>query len=108
MANFPTSQKLTYMSEGLMTDFDRSEDKEFRIAGNNPCEIYYVVSDDTGANTLQTGFNRVLGGWLYSVTEAALKPLVSIVPLSTDPTIASVSGMPASADTHLIVIYGDK
>ena len=108
MADFGTIKKLPAMPEGLMTDFDRSEDKEFRIAGQMPCEIYYVISGAGGAYTLPTGFQRILGGWCYSITDTALKPAVVINPLSSNPTVADVSGLPASADTHIICVYGDK
>lgn len=108
MADFTTIQKLPFMPEGSGTDFDRGEDREFRIAGGMPCEIYNCVSDNTGANTLPTGFQRVLGGWVFGVTDNGLVAGAIITPLSTDPTTADVAGLPAAIKTHLVVVFGDK
>lgn len=108
MANFTTYQKLPPMPEGMGTDFDRTEDKEFRIAGGQPVEIYNVVSDNTGTNQLPTGFQRVIGGWVFGVTDNGLVNAASVLPLSTDPTTANVSGLPTAIKTHIVVVYGDK
>ena len=108
VANFTTIQKMPFMPEGVMTDFDRSEDREFRIAGETPVEIYNVVSDNTGTNQLPTGFQRVLGGWVFGVTDNGVVSAASVLPLSSDPTVANVTGLPAAVKTHLVAVYGDK
>ena len=90
----------------LFPDFTRTDDQHFRWNGH-PCEVHVIENNTTTTDyNLQTTLNRVINGLIYNGTDSTNETSLPITPLSTNATIAVITGNLAASKNYLVVVVG--
>lgn len=88
--------------------FARSENKDYFIGQDQEIELFILTTTlGTTLGTIQTGFEKVLGGYAVNTATGVASSVIDVKPNATDPTQADVSLVPADG-VYMVVIFGYK